>query len=167
MSRTKTSPFSANQQTVGLIVSLLVTFAAAWLGNVATMTNVRDWYPTINRPTWTPPDWIFGPVWTALYLMMAIAAWIVWRQGDIQAARRPLALFAIQLALNSLWSVLFFGLKQPTWAAVEIVVLWIAIAATLDAFWRRSAAAGLLMMPYLAWVTFAAGLNFAIARLNA
>jgi tryptophan-rich sensory protein len=159
-------PSSTRTQIFGLVAWLAVTFAAAWLGNAATMSNVRDWYPTIAKPDWTPPSWVFGPVWTALYTMMAVAAWLVWRQGGFAAARYPLSLYLVQLALNALWSVLFFGLKQPTWAAVEIVFLWFAIAATLNAFWRRTPAAGLLMTPYLAWVTFAAGLNFAIAGLN-
>lgn len=153
-------------QIVGLVVSLLVTFAAAALGGMATSTNVGEWYRQIARPSWTPPDWIFGPVWTTLYAMMAIAAWLVWRQRGLAAARGPLTLFLIQLVLNTAWSALFFGLRRPDLAAVEIVVLWLAILATLIAFWRRSALAGWLLVPYLAWVTFAAALNFEFARLN-
>ena len=166
MTTTSTSPFSARTQAIGLAISLAITFFAAWLGNVATMSSLNDWYPTVAKPVWTPPDWVFGPVWSALYLMMACAAWLVWRPGGWRAAQWPLTLYTLQLALNVLWSVLFFGMQQPTWAAIEIIALWLAIAATLDAFWRRSTVAGLLMTPYLAWVTFAAALNFAIARLN-
>ena len=154
------------RRSLGLAGWLLLTFAAAAIGNLATATNVGAWYHQIARPTWTPPDWIFGPVWTALYLMMAIAAWLVWRPAGFAAARWPLGLFLVQLVLNSLWSVLFFGLQRPDLAAAEIVLLWLAIFATLIAFWKRSNAAGWLLGPYLAWVTFAALLNFEIARLN-
>ena len=154
------------RHSLGLAAWLLLTFAAAALGNIATGTSVGDWYHQIARPDWTPPDWIFGPVWTALYLMMAIAAWLVWRPAGFAAARWPLVLFLVQLALNTLWSVLFFGLQRPDLAAVEIVLLWVAILATLIAFWKRSTVAGWLLVPYWAWVTFAALLNFEIARLN-
>lgn len=153
-------------QTVGLVLALLLVFFAAALGNWATMSNVGGWYQTLARPSWAPPDWVFGPVWTVLYAMMAVAAWLVWRQKGWRAARWPLTLFLVQLALNSLWSAIFFGLQQPAWACVEIVALWIAIAATLVAFWRRSRLAGALLLPYLLWVTFAAALNFEFARLN-
>jgi len=164
-----TTPQSAKgngRQVLGFVAWLLITFAAAALGSLATATNVGEWYHQIARPAWTPPDWIFGPVWTTLYAMMAIAAWLVWRPQGFAAARLPLALYLVQLALNSAWSVLFFGLRRPDWAAIEIVVLWLAILATLIAFWRRSTVAGWLLVPYLAWVTFAAALNFEFARLN-
>jgi benzodiazapine receptor len=161
-----TSSLSVSRQWLGLVAWLTVTFVAAGLGNWATMSSVGDWYRQLARPAWTPPDWVFAPVWTALYLMMAVAAWLVWRQAGFAAAKWPLALYLIQLALNTLWSVLFFGLQNPAWAAVEIVVLWLAILATLDAFWRRSVAAGLLLVPYAAWVAFAAALCFEFARLN-
>jgi tryptophan-rich sensory protein len=110
---------------------------------------------------------VFGPVWTVLYVMMAAAAWLVWRQAGTRAAAWPLGLYLVQLVLNTLWSAIFFGLRQPAWAAVEIVVLWLAIAVTLAAFYRRSTAAGMLLAPYWAWVTFAAALNLSIAALNA
>lgn len=149
-----------------LIVALLVVFTAAGLGNWATMTSVDTWYPQLARPSWTPPDWVFAPVWTVLYLIMAVAAWLVWQRAGWPASRRPLALFLAQLALNTLWSVLFFGLRQPAWAFVENLVLGVAILATTVAFWRRSRVAGLLLVPYLAWVAFAAVLNFEFVRLN-
>jgi benzodiazapine receptor len=157
---------SRARQSLGLAAWLLITFTAAAIGNVATATNVGAWYHELARPTWTPSDWLFGPVWTILYFMMAIAAWLVWRPAGFGAARLPLVLFVAQLALNSLWSVLFFGLKRPDLAAAEIVLLWIGILATIIAFWRGSTAAGWLLIPYLAWVTFAALLNFEIARTN-
>jgi len=155
------------QQTVGLILAILICFAAAGIGSLATTPQIPGWYANLAKPTWTPPGWIFGPVWTLLYLMMAVAAWLVWRQAGFAGAKLPLALFGIQLALNSLWSVLFFGLQNPGAAAVEIILLWTAILATMITFWRRSRVAGGLLAPYLAWVSFAVGLNVAIWRMNA
>ena len=155
------------QQCVGLAVFVLICFAAAGLGGLVTASAIPNWYAGIAKPTWNPPNWIFGPVWSCLYLMMAVSAWLVWRQAGLAVAKLPLALFAIQLALNSLWSVLFFGLHSPGMAAVEIILLWAAILATLIAFWKRSQWAGGLLVPYLAWVSFGAVLNVAIWRLNA
>jgi tryptophan-rich sensory protein len=155
------------RQVVGLVVSLTVVFAAAGLGSHFTARSVAEWYPTLAKPSWTPPGAVFAPVWTALYFLMALAAWLVWRKaGGLGAARLSLALFAVQLALNAAWSVLFFGLRMPGLAFGELVLLWLAIVATLAAFWRVLPAAGLLLAPYLAWVTFAGALNFAIWRLN-
>jgi len=154
-------------QAIGLVVAVLICFAAAGLGAVVTTSQIPGWYAALAKPTWNPPAWIFGPVWTLLYLMMAVAAWLVWRRAGFAGAKLPLALFAIQLALNSLWSGLFFGLHNPGAAAVEIVLLWAAILTTLIAFWRRSRWAGGLLVPYLAWVSFASVLNFTIWRLNA
>jgi tryptophan-rich sensory protein len=158
-----------NQTTrwIGLVVSILICFAAAGIGSLATTPQIPGWYANLAKPTWTPPGWIFGPVWTLLYLMMAVAAWLVWRQAGFAGAKLPLALFAIQLVLNSLWSVLFFGLQNPGAAAVDIILLWAAILATMVTFWRRSRVAGGLLAPYLAWVSFAAVLNAAIWRMNA
>jgi tryptophan-rich sensory protein len=154
-------------QWIGLVVLIAICFAAAGLGSLVTTPRIPDWYAGLAKPTWTPPNWIFGPVWSCLYLMMAVAAWLVWRQAGLTGAKLPLALFAIQLALNSLWSALFFGLQNPGVAALEIVLLWVAILATLIAFWKRSPWAGGLLVPYLGWVSFAAALNVAIWRLNA
>jgi translocator protein len=166
MSSAQSNSLNRGTQALGLAVWLLVTFAAAGLGSWATAASLRDWYQQLARPAWTPPDWIFGPVWTALYVMMAVAAWLVWRQAGWSVARRPLGLYLVQLSLNALWSMLFFGLRSPALAAVEIVVLWLAILATLSSFWRRSTAAGLLLVPYAVWVAFAALLNFEFVRLN-
>lgn len=153
-------------QTVALVFLLALCFGAAALGGAATYPQIEGWYAGLAKPAWTPPGWIFGPVWTALYAAMAVAAWLVWRQKGLAGARWPMALFAVQLGLNAAWSWLFFGLQSPGLGLVDIVLLWIGIAATMAAFWRRSAAAGLLLAPYLAWVTFAAALNHAIWRLN-
>ena len=117
----------------------------------------------LAKPSWTPPNWLFGPVWSCLYLGMAVAAWLVWRQGS---GFLPMALFATQLLLNAAWSWLFFALHIPGVAFVEIVLLWAAIAATTIVFWRRSILAGLLFVPYWAWVSYASVLNFSIWRLN-
>ena len=146
-----------------LVGLLTVCFAVAGIGGLATTPNIPNWYAGLLKPAWTPPGWIFGPVWSFLYLSMAVAAWLVWRQGN---ALVPLALFALQLAFNAAWSWLFFGLHSPGAALVDVVLLWVAIAATIPAFWFRSTVAGLLLVPYLAWVSFAAALNFAIWQLN-
>lgn len=155
------------QQWVGLVVAILICLAVGGIGGMVTTPQIPGWYADLAKPAWTPPDWIFGPVWTLLYLMMAVAAWLVWRQAGFSGAKLPLTLFAVQLALNSLWSVLFFGLQNPGAAAVEIILLWAAILATLVGFWKRSKWAGGLLVPYLAWVSYAAALNVAIWRLNA
>lgn len=155
------------KQTIGLIILLALCFAAAALGSAATYPRIDDWYAALAKPSWTPPNWVFGPVWTVLYIAMALAAWLVWRQRGWAGARLPLLLFGVQLGLNVAWSWLFFGLRSPGLGFADIILLWIAIAATLVAFWRRSRIAGLLFVPYLAWVTFATALNFSIWRMNA
>ncbi len=149
---------------VALAVTVGVCFGAAALGSRATIPQLRAWYPSLRKPSWNPPNGVFGPVWTVLYLAMAIAAWLVWRRsGDVAAA---LVLFAVQLTLNVAWSAVFFGERNVHRALVVIVALWLAIAATLVAFWPIDPVAGALLLPYLAWVTFASFLNRAIARLN-
>lgn len=142
---------------------LLLCFAAAALGS---QFSPGDWYASLRKPPWNPPDWLFGPVWTALYTMMAVAAWLVWRQGGWNKQRKPLLLFLAQLVLNAAWTPLFFGLRRPDVAFAAIALLWLAIAATLLAFRPVSRAAAWLLAPYLAWVSFAAALNFTLWRLN-
>ena len=154
------------KQIIALIISLVVCFAAAGIGSLATAPNIPTWYAGLAKPSWNPPNWIFGPVWTFLYISMALAAWLVWRQRGLWQARWPLALFAVQLLLNAAWSWLFFGFHLPGTALIEVVALLAAIFATTIAFWPRSLAAGVLMVPYLAWVSFASVLNFMIWRLN-
>lgn len=157
-------PGSRRADALGLLASLAACFAAAALGGALTATSVGGWYQSLATPSWTPADWVFGPVWTALYAAMAVAAWLVWRSwGRYDTA---LLIFTVQLGLNVLWSALFFGLQSPGAALVEIVILWLAIAATVVAFWRRSRLAAALMVPYLAWVGYAAALNLALWRLN-
>ncbi len=157
------APSPPKRPWLGLAVFLVLCFGVATLGGVATTPNIPNWYAGLARPSWTPPNWIFGPVWSVLYFSMAIAAWLVWQKGN---ALVPLTLFAVQLAMNCAWSWLFFAWHSPGIAFVDILLLWAAIAATMVAFWRRSLVAALVLGPYLAWVSFAAVLNFAIWRLN-
>lgn len=139
---------------------------AGLLGSIFTAGSVGGWYAALSKPAWTPPSAIFGPVWSALYLLMAVAAWLVWRRGGFAAHPAALGLFAAQLALNAGWSLVFFGLRMPGAAFAEILVLWALILATLIAFRRAAPLAGWLLAPYLVWVTFASALNLAIWRLN-
>jgi len=145
---------------------LLMSFAAAGIGGLFTAPGVREWYPALAKPSWTPPAWLFGPVWTILYLCIAIAGFLVWRAVGFAGAKWTMTLFVTQLILNAAWSWIFFGLREPGWGFVEIVALWGAIAATTVMMFRVSIGAGWLFVPYLIWVTFAAALNFAIWRLN-
>lgn len=148
----------------GLALWVIACFAAAAMG---ALFPPGDWYAQLNKPSWNPPSWLFGPVWSALYTLMAVAAWLVWRRGGFAAQRTPLALFVVQLALNAAWSPLFFGLQWAGVAFAEMLLLWLAIVATLMSFWRVNPVAGWLLAPYLAWVSFAAVLNFTLWRLNA
>ena len=154
------------RQALGLIVSIIVCLGVAGLGGLVTDPRVFDWYAQLAKPKWTPPDWVFGPVWTVLYICMAVSVWLIWRQGGSATAKVPMALFVAQLVLNSLWSILFFGFQQPGIAAIEIVLMWAAILTTIVAFWNRSTSASLLLVPYLAWVTFAVLLNWTIWQMN-
>jgi translocator protein len=140
-------------------------YLAAFVGS--RFTDTGAWFRALEQPAWAPPDRVFGPVWTVLYTLMGIAAWLVWRARGFRGAPTALGLFLVQLVLNVAWSGLFFALQRPDLAFAEIVVLWAAIVATVVAFWRVRPLAGALLLPYLAWVTFAAALNFAIWRLNA
>jgi tryptophan-rich sensory protein len=133
---------------------------------VATTPNIPNWYAGLSKPSWNPPNWIFGPVWSLLYLSMAVAAWLVWRRDGLRGASLPMTMFGFQLALNCAWSWLFFGFHSPGGAMIDILLLWVAIVATMVAFWQRSTWAGFVFLPYLAWVTFAAALNLALWRLN-
>ena len=152
---------------IGLIVLLVVCFAAAGVGGAVTAPKIPGWYATLIKPSWNPPNWIFGPVWSALYCCMAVAAWLVWRKGGLAGARLPLALFGVQLFLNVLWSCASSSASRiPASAFLEVLLLWASIAATMVLFWQRSTLAGMLFIPYLAWVSFASVLNFTIWRLN-
>jgi tryptophan-rich sensory protein len=149
-----------------LALCIAVCFMAAGIGSMFTGSSVGTWYPTLRKPVWTPPDWVFGPVWTLLYLMMGVSVWLVWRRRQLTGGGMALGLFALQLTLNVFWSVLFFGLRSPLAGLVDIVLLWAAILATLVVFWRISPVAGALLVPYWLWVSFAAVLNVAIWSMN-
>jgi benzodiazapine receptor len=146
---------------IALAISVLLVAAVAFFGS---QFEAGAWYDSLQKPAWTPPDWLFGPVWTFLYALMALAAWKVW----IAVRRIDLALvvYGIQLVLNGLWSYLYFGLQRPDLALIDIVALWFAIVATIVLFRRRDRLAGALLVPYLLWVTYAAALNAAIWHLN-
>jgi translocator protein len=152
--------------TAMLVLFVTICLGIGGFGAIFTTSSVRDWYPTLQKPPWTAPSWLFAPVWTTLYLMMALAAWIVWRKRQQAKANKALALFALQLVLNAAWSPLFFGLHSPLAGLLDIIPLWAAILATVISFWRISPAAGALLIPYLAWVSFATALNFSIWRMN-
>jgi tryptophan-rich sensory protein len=149
------------------VVSLALPLGVGALSGIATSSSVRDWYPGLTKPPFNPPAWVFGPVWTALYLLMGVALYLVWREGwQRPEVRAAMGLFLAQLALNGLWSVLFFGLQAPGLALIDIAVLWALIALTVVASWRVVPLAGGLLLPYLAWVSFAAVLNASIWWLN-
>jgi tryptophan-rich sensory protein len=159
-----TSPPRARHQWLALVGWLALCFAASITGVFVSTTG---WYAGLHKPSWNPPGWIFGAAWTLLYVLMAVAAWLVWREGGWKRQRLPLGLFLLQWLLNALWTPLFFGLHRSGLAFVEIIFLWLVLAATLRSFWQVRKATGVLLVPYLAWVTFAAMLNFTIWRLNA
>ncbi len=150
---------------VGLAAWLVVSFIAAAIGSAASI-QAAPFYIQLLRPDWAPPPAIFGPVWTVLYVLMGIAAWLVWSVGGFRAAKSALTLFLVQLALNALWSWLFFGWHQGALAFADIVLLWALIAATLISFWRIRPLAGALLVPYLLWVSFASALNYSVWQLN-
>jgi tryptophan-rich sensory protein len=149
---------------LGLVAWIVLCFAAAAIGSAFTTPSLEPWYRDLAKPPGNPPNWIFGPVWSALYLAMAIAAWRVWKTRRL--GEPALKVFGVQLALNTLWSVLFFYTHNPGAALVDIVLLWAGIATTLAMFWRIDRVAGALFVPYLAWVSFATYLNAAIWWLN-
>ncbi len=151
---------------VVLLAFVAVCLGVSSIGAAITYSSIDTWYPSLAKPAFTPPDRLFAPVWTALYLMMAVAAWRIWSHGSRPEVNVALACFGVQLTLNLLWTVLFFGLRSPGTALVEIVILLIAILVTVIAFYRVDRVAGLLMVPYLAWTAFAADLVLGIWRLN-
>lgn len=153
------------QQIIGLAGWLLLGFAAAAIGAVASV-RAAEFYQQLAQPAWAPSSSVFGPVWSVLYALMGIAAWLVWREGGWRRQRGVLTLFVIQLAINALWSWLFFAWHHGALAFADIVLLWLLIVATSVGFWRVRPLAGALLLPYLAWVSFASALNFAVWQLN-
>ncbi len=151
---------------IAFLFWLAVVFAAAVAGSAFTREGLAQWYTNLRKPSFNPPNWVFAPVWTILYILMAVAIWLVRQRGDSQLVLIATILFVVQLALNVLWTMIFFRLRSPRAAFAEIIILWSVILATLVAFWQIKPVAGALMLPYQLWVTFAAALNLAIARLN-
>ncbi len=145
---------------------LAASFLVAFVGGLSSTSGVDGWYAAADKPPWTPPNWLFGPVWTVLYTAMAVAAWLVWRRWGWHAARPALLLYAAQLALNAIWTPLFFGAEQLWLGLAVIVALDIVLACTVVAFYRRRRLAGVLLMPYLAWAVYATTLNAGVAALN-
>ncbi|AXV37127.1 MAG: TspO protein [Methanobacterium sp. BRmetb2] len=150
-----------------LIITLGLTLITGFVGSIVTFDSLTTWYVALNKPSWTPPNWAFGPIWTTLYILIGIAAYLVWREGlhrkDVKIA---LSVFALQLILNLLWSLIFFGLQSIYGGLIEIIILWIAILINLILFYRISKVAGLLLVPYIVWVTIAAYLNYSVYLLN-
>lgn len=156
---------SGKRQVLGLVGWLLLVLVAGAIGAAASV-QAATFYATLAQPSWAPPAAVFGPVWSVLYVLMGIAAWLVWRRGGWAAQRRALTVFVAQLALNALWSWLFFGWHLGAAAMLDIVVLWVLIVVTVAMFWRARPLAGVLLLPYLAWVSFASALNYAVWQLN-
>ena len=152
---------------IKLLISIAIPLLVGGISGYFTVTGVESWYQTIQKPSWNPPNWIFGPVWTTLYVMMGIALWLVWKEDTSRELKIiAVILFSAQLLLNFLWSFIFFKLEQPGWDFAEIIVLWGAILATIFAFGQVNKVAAWLLVPYISWVSFAALLNYTIWRLN-
>ncbi len=151
-----------------LIISIILPVAVGAVSGFFTTAEIPGWYQTINKPTWNPPSWLFGPVWTTLYVMMGIALFLVWKSNTGEALKRKaITLFAVQLILNFFWSFIFFNQQQPGWALVEIIMMWLAILLTIFAFAKVDKVAAWLLVPYISWVSFATILNYTIWKLNA
>jgi len=150
-----------------LVVSILIPLIAGFIGSIATFSSIPTCYASLVKPAWAPPNWVFAPVWTTLFILMGIALFLVWRQGlwrkDVKIA---VSIFAVQLVLNVLWSIIFFGLQSLLGGLIEIVFLWIAILATIITFYRISKPAGILLLPYIIWVTIASYLTYTVYILN-
>jgi benzodiazapine receptor len=156
-----------SRDVVKLVVSLVACQCAGLIGSIFTTPAIPTWYASLQKPAFNPPNWLFAPAWITLYLLMGVAAFLIWRQGLKQkGVKAALVIFLVQLVLNALWSVVFFGLQSPLWGVVVILALWIAILLTILRFFKLSTAAGSLMLPYILWVSFAAVLNIAIFMLN-
>lgn len=163
--------FSGNPMSVARRLSLpafiLAAFVAGAIGSSATFDSVRTWYPTLAKPSWNPPNWIFAPVWTTLYVLMGAAAWRAWRASSAEGQGGPvIRAYVAQLILNALWSILFFAWHRPDLALIDILALWLLLVSFLVYCWRRDRVAAWLWLPYVAWVSFATALNAAIWHLN-
>lgn len=152
--------------TMKLATSLLLPFVAGLIGSVSTVSEIPTWYANLNKPSFSPPNAIFGPVWTILYVMMGFSLYLFWKAANKGVLLKGMLLFGSQLVLNTLWSILFFGAKSPLLALINIVVLWVLILATILHFYKTSKTAAYLLVPYILWISFATILNFAIWSLN-
>jgi tryptophan-rich sensory protein len=150
-----------------LIVSIIIVFIAGAIGSIFTSPQITTWYAALVKPSWAPPNWVFGPVWTTLYVLIGVALFLVWREGvnrkDVKIA---LLVFAVQLILNILWSVIFFGFNSLLGGLLTVIILWIAILANIIVFYKVSKPAGLLLVPYIVWVSIASYLNYSVYLLN-
>ncbi|MCX9084481.1 MAG: tryptophan-rich sensory protein [Candidatus Methanoperedens sp.] len=150
-----------------LIISIFICLFAGFIGSFFTTPAIPTWYAALQKPSFAPPNWVFFPVWTALFIMMGISLFLVWQKGcEDKKVKTAIIIFAGQLVLNALWSFAFFGLRSPLLGLVEIVILWVAILATIMSFMKISRTAAYLLIPYILWVSFAAMVNFSIWRLN-
>ena len=150
-----------------LIVAIVVCQMAGIVGSIFTVPAIPVWYESLQKPSFSPPNWLFGPAWLTLYTLMGISLYLVWKRGlENKNVKNSLFVFAVQLVLNAFWSYLFFGLQSPFFAFIEIIVLWVAIAFTIFKFYKISRNVGLILIPYILWVSFALILNFYVWRLN-
>ena len=149
-----------------LVISIVFCQLAGFLGSLFTTPTIPTWFKTLNKPFFTPPNWIFSPVWISLFILMGISLFMVWRKQDHPRFKMTLIFFLIQLILNILWSVAFFGLRSPLLGLIDIILLWGAILLTIQHCLRVSRMAGFLLLPYIIWVSFAVGLNFSLWILN-
>jgi translocator protein len=150
-----------------LIISIISSFAAGGIGSLFTFKAIPTWYPGLRKPPYTPPDWAFGPVWTLLYILMGISVFLIWQKGlDTSSALFAFVLFWLQLVINALWSVIFFGMKSKGGGVITIIILWLLILATIITFFNISSWAGALLIPYIVWVSIASYLNIGIWMLN-
>ena len=148
-----------------LILSLALVFVAGFIGSFFTSSAISTWYAAINKPSFNPPNWLFGPVWTMLYVFMAVSFFLIW-QSQSRRKKSALTIFIIHLILNASWSIVFFGLQSPFWALINIAILWLMILLMIIYFWPIKKTASILLWPYLLWVSFASVLNTAIWLLN-
>lgn len=149
-----------------LVISITISELAGVIGSFFTFDSISTWYAYINKPNFSPPNWVFGPVWTTLFALMGIALFLVWKNDNTTYKKKAVSIFFVQLVLNTLWSIIFFGLHSPFGAFIEIILLWIAILFTIIYFAKISKTAGILLLPYIIWVSFAGVLNFFIWQLN-
>ncbi len=150
-----------------LVIAIAVSELAGVIGSIFTISAIPTWYAGLVKPALNPPSWVFGPAWTTLYALMGIAAFLIWRMGwERKEVKAALGVFGIQLFLNAIWSIIFFGLHSPGWALVVIVLLWLAIVWTIAVFYKISKPAAYLLVPYILWVSFASYLNYSILILN-